>query len=262
METIENINNIIMKRNKNNNELNSKDQIIEKEYENRYNSTSHSIYNKTNQNESSGYLSISQKILNNSLNKNKNERLLFSPKPCKTSVGYGFKKLSLKLNNQTENKKAYENKQYENQVSNTNEIINNNDNNDNNENNEKNYKNKNKVEIKIKNKNNKKDIRKSITNMIFSPHNKNKLNIKIKKNRMDNLNNSATNKKTNNLFNDKKNIKVNKIKEKEREKKEYDFVIPIKYKNKKYKLIKTLKEDDKIINIYNNDKTEIQRKKI
>ena len=260
MKNIENINNIIMKRNKNNNELNSKDQIIEKEYENRYNSTSHSIYNKTNQNESSGYLSISQKILNNSLNKNKNERLLFSPKPCKTSVGYGFKKLSLKLNNQTENKKAYENKQYENQVSNTNEIINNNDNNDNNENNEKNYKNKNKVEIKIKNKNNKKFIRKSITNMIFSPDNKNKLNIKIKKNRMDNLNNSATNKKTNNLFNDKKNIKVNKIKEKEREKKEYDFVIPIKYKNKKYKLIKTLKEDDKIINIYDNDKTEIKFK--
>ena len=175
-ELIEALNEIL---DKNNNELNSKDQIIEKEYENRYNSTSHSIYNKTNQNESSGYLSISQKILNNSLNKNKNERLLFSPKPCKTSVGYGFKKLSLKLNNQTENKKAYENKQYENQVSNTNEIINNNDNNDNNENNEKNYKNKNKEEIKIKNKNNKKDIRKSITNMIFSNNNKNKLNIKI-----------------------------------------------------------------------------------
>ena len=38
---------------------------------------------------------------------------------------------------------------------------------------------------------------------------------------------------------------------------EYDFKIPEKYKNKKYTLIKTVENDEKKINIYNDDKREI-----
>ena len=38
---------------------------------------------------------------------------------------------------------------------------------------------------------------------------------------------------------------------------EYEFKIPEKYKNKQYTLIRTLKSDDKIINIYNDNKKEV-----
>ena len=38
---------------------------------------------------------------------------------------------------------------------------------------------------------------------------------------------------------------------------DYEFKIPDKYKNQKYKLIKTLKAGDKIINLYNENKKEI-----
>ena len=87
-------------------------------------------YQKTNiQNESSVNLSTSQKILetsNNNIKKkeNNNESLLFSPIACKTSIGFGLRKISIKLNNSPKQnsrleRKIYENN-YENQVINTN----------------------------------------------------------------------------------------------------------------------------------------------
>jgi len=190
--------------------------------------------NKTNQNESSGNLSISQRLLENSIyniknkKENKSERILFSPRACKTSIGFGLRKISIKLNNSPKQnmrlqRKIYENKQYENQVINTNS--------------------EEKEELNEKN------------NNIFLTENKKKFNIRLKKqnkNSKDNLNNSAN-------INTKDRIKnkmINKNKKKDN-KEEYDFIIPKKYTNKEYKLIKSIKGNDKTINIYSNDKKEI-----
>ena len=111
--------NVSLKRNNTTNKKNSElaPKIIIKTKENEL---VNNIYNKTSQNES-GYLSTSQRILENS---NKNERLIFSPIACKTSIGFGLKKISIKLNNSPKQnvrlqKKIYENMQYENQISNT-----------------------------------------------------------------------------------------------------------------------------------------------
>ena len=111
--------NVSLKRNNTTNKKNSElaPKIIIKAKENEL---ANNIYNKTSQNES-GYLSTSQRILENS---NKNERLIFSPIACKTSIGFGLKKISIKLNNSPKQnvrlqKKIYENMQYENQISNT-----------------------------------------------------------------------------------------------------------------------------------------------
>ena len=85
-----------------------------------------------------------------------------------------------------------------------------------------------------------KKIKKNINNynslsIINSPENtkKEKIKFKRKKNRRDILNKSANNNSKNKI-----------------EKKEYDFIIPKKYLNKEYKLNNTIKESDKIINIY------------
>ena len=138
-------------------------------------------YNKTSiQNESSVNLSLSQKILetsnNNLKNKkeNKNERLLFSPIACKTSLGFGLRKISIKLNNSPKlnsriERKIYENN-YENQVINTN------------------------IEEKEENKKN----NNCAMNNIFSTENKKKYNIRLrkqKKSKKEMLNNSENNAK-------------------------------------------------------------------
>ena len=193
------------------------------------------LYNKTNQNESSGFLSISQRILldnsnsninNNNKHKkeNKNERLLFSPIACKTSIGFGLKKITIKLNNSPKQnmklqKRIYENEQIDSQILDTNPK------------NENNYN--------------------SLSN-IFLKENKKSNNIKIKKqkNRKELLNKSANNSKS--KINNKMININNKI-----SKEEYDFIIPKKYTNKVYKLIKSIKDGDKIINTYTNDKKEI-----
>ena len=61
-----------------------------------------------------------------------------------------------------------------------------------------------------------------------------------------NKNNNLTNKKDSNL------VQQNKL-----TLEDYEFKIPDKYKKHKYKLIKTLKTGDKLINIYNENKKEI-----
>ena len=222
------------------------------------------IYKRTAQNESSTNLSISQKIfdnLNNNLKpkkENKNEILLFSPVTCKTSVGFGLRKISIKLNNTPKanirkQKKIYENKHFENQVLNTysdekedtnkNAIINNT-----NENTINNFTKINQIKNNLKKDNN------NEVNNIFLPENKKKFNVKLKKKKKmktEILNFSANNDK-NGMKNKIINKKINFNK-----KEDYDFTIPKKYLNKEYKLIKTIKENDKIINIYSNDKKEI-----
>ena len=229
--------NVSLKRNNTTNKKNSElaPKIIIKTKENEL---ANNIYNKTSQNES-GYLSTSQRILENS---NKNERLIFSPIACKTSIGFGLKKISIKLNNSPKQnvrlqKKIYENMQYENQISNTKpeEEIN--------EINNTNSRIKNNNIILKENKNIKKNINNyNSLSIINSPENtkKEKIKFKRKKNRRDILNKSANNNSKNKI-----------------EKKEYDFIIPKKYLNKEYKLNNTIKESDKIINIYTNDKKEI-----
>ena len=124
-------------------------------------------------------------------------------------------------------------------------------------------------------------------NDIFSSKNKsNSINQHLKINKKfdnDNLNNSTNNKMM--LFNNKTITKENisrNLNSKKKEKSvtdnntnnlishstlinkdinknsdEYDFKIPQKYLNKEYKLLKTLKADDKIINLYSNEKKEI-----
>ena len=245
--------NILLKRNNTNNAKNLN--VISKNIIQKENDIPSKIYNKTNQNESSsGYLSISQRILDTSISKNKkqrkenkNERLLFSPIACKTSIGFGLKKISIKLNNSPKQnmrlqRKIYENKQYENHVINTNpeeetneNIININTNQKANDN-------------IIKNKEN--SDYNTFNNLLLSK-NKKKLNMKLRRNKKEILNKSANNSKNkikSNILNTSKN-KINK--------EEYDFIIPKKYTNKEYKLIKSQKEGDKIINIYSNDKKEI-----
>ena len=235
---------------------NTKNNIAQKDNEH-----ASTLYNKTNQNESSGFLSISQRILDNSNNnikqrkENKNERLLFSPIACKTSIGFGLKKITIKLNNSPKQKmrlqkRIYENEQTDNcQILNTNPKIENiikteakqNDNiNNNNIINENQTKNRN-----INNYN-------SLSN-IFLKENKKSNNIKIRKqnNKKEILNKSANNSK-NKLRNKIININKNKI-----PKDEYDFIIPKKYLNKDYKLIRSIKDNEKITNTYTNDKKEI-----
>ncbi len=75
-----------------------------------------------------------------------------------------------------------------------------------------------------------------------------------KKNNHSNYQNSL--KRTPSKLNEK-NTNIDIIKDNKLSLKEYDFKIPEKYKNHNYKLIKTLKADDKIINIYDNNKKEI-----
>jgi centromere protein J len=87
--------------------------------------------------------------------------------------------------------------------------------------------------------------------IINTNKNRNKINLKQK-----NLLKKPIN------YNDKNpnlttNKKVNSNKEKKLSLEEYEFKIPEKYKNNKYKLAKTLKAGDKIINIYNDNKKEI-----
>ena len=192
------------------------------------------LYNKTNQNESSGFLSISQRIIldnpninNNNIKhkkENKNERLLFSPIACKTSIGFGLKKITMKLNNSPKQmrlqKRIYENEQIDSQILDTNPK------------NENNYN--------------------SLSN-IFLNENKITNNIKLRKrkNRKQLINKSANNSKGK-INNKTININKNKIANEE-----YDFNIPYKYTNKVYKLIKSIKDGDKIINLYTNDKKEI-----
>ena len=224
--------NVSMKRNKTSNNKNHN--ILSKSLIPKENEIIIDPYNKTSiQNESSVNLSLSQKILetsnNNIKNKkeNKNERLLFSPIACKTSIGFGLRKISIKLNNSPKlnsrlERKIYENN-YENQVINTN------------------------IEEKEENKKN----NNCAMNNIFSTENKKKYNIRLrkqKKSKKEMLNNSENNAKN--------RIKKN-ISKKKNNKEEYDFVIPKKYLNKEYKLIKTIKGNDKIINMYSNDKKEI-----
>ena len=89
---------------------------------------------------------------------------------------------------------------------------------------------------------------------IFLKENKKSNNIKIRKqnNKKEILNKSANNSK-NKLRNKIINInKKNKI-----PKDEYDFIIPKKYLNKDYKLIRSIKDNEKITNTYTNDKKEI-----
>ena len=202
--------------------------IIQKENDN-----TSILYNKTNQNESSGFLSISQRILldNSNINNNNNikhkkenkERLLFSPIACKTSIGFGLKKITMKLNNSPNQmrlqKRIYENEQTESQILETNPD---------------------------------KNSYNSLSN-IFLKENKKINNIKIRKrkNKKELINKSANNSKGK-INNKIININKNKI-----TKEEYDFIIPKKYTNKNYKLIKSIKDGDKIINTYTNDKKEI-----
>ena len=97
---------------------------------------------------------------------------------------------------------------------------------------------------------------------------KKKILFKCKSNININSNRNKINLKQKNLlkkpinYNDKNpnlttNKKVNSNKEKKLSLEEYEFKIPEKYKNNKYKLTKTLKAGDKIINIYNDSKKEI-----
>ena len=70
-------------------------------------------------------------------------------------------------------------------------------------------------------------------------------NINTKNNEKINISESNLSNKKNNL-----SLKNNKVDE-------YDFIVPEKYLNKEYKLVKTLQTDDKIINLYTNEKKEI-----
>ena len=196
-------------------------------------------YNKTNQNESSGFLSISQRILDNSNNnikhkkENINERLLFSPIACKTSIGFGLKKISIKLNNSPKQnvrlqKKIYENEQVDSQILDT-------------------YP-KNERVTKNRNINN----FNSLSNIFLKENRKsNNIKIGIQKNKKELLNKSANNSKS------KMNSKIININKNKIAKEEYDFIIPKKYTNKVYKLLKSIKSGEKIINTYTNDKKEI-----
>ena len=292
------------------------------------------ISNSKSKNKSGEYFSLSKKNISEKLQKdllgNKviiNNKNIFSPQPqaCRTTIGFGLKKLTIKLNNTPKDnvklsKKVFENKSNENnkkqsysKTTTTNNLsgsINNNINYDSNQNSYSNTNNNfsNNYKINIYNKKLTKDnkqlkkqscnelknkIKKVITsktskNDIFISKNKNNSinqHFKVNKKIEDyNLNNSINNKMI--LFNNKtltkenisRNLKSNK-KEKinitdnntnnminystfvnkdiNKTSDEYDFKIPEKYLNKEYKLLKTLNADDKIINLYTNEKKEI-----
>ena len=257
-----------------------------------------------------------------------NDRLIFSPQANRTSVGFGLKKLSIKLNNTPKEtvkitKKIYENKTNLNKkmgyskttLNNLTNSLNNNLKNESNQNSyssnannnnnikqninniktakEKQFKKQNtNQEIYNPNKISKKIVQKSKKNEkndIFSSKNNNillnkPLKISKKNENETNLNNSTNNSKKIKNFNnktiskdnisrnfsiksaDKKNITDNNIvniknynsliniSKKNKISDEYNFTIPKKYLNTEYKLIKSLKTDDKIINLYTNDK--------
>ena len=70
-------------------------------------------------------------------------------------------------------------------------------------------------------------------------------------------NNNKINATDNNIINIKNYTSLMNKNKNNKLSNEYDFSIPKKYLNKEYKLIKSLKTDDKIINLYTNDKKEI-----
>ena len=276
--------------------------------------------------------SISKKILEKTqknMMENKeilNERMVFSPQATRTSVGFGLKKISIKLNNTPKEnikitKKIYENKNKINKKNTysktaTNNLVGSLHNNINNESNQisnsitnttnkqiinpkkiikERLTKKQNTNINLYNSNKiiKKPVlkqRKNDKNDIFPSKNKNNLVNKAlknsKKNENDNanLNNSANNTKKKKNFNnkiigkdnsrnfnikskDKMNITDNNIiniknykslmNNNNKKFEEYDFSIPKKYLNNEFKLVKSLKTDDKIINLYTNDKKEI-----
>ena len=116
----------------------------------------------------------------------------------------------------------------------------------------------------LKNKTNDNDIlNNSINN---SNNNKKRKTLNNKSITKDNLSRNINNKKNNEKINitesnlsNTKNLSsiINRDKEVYNKEDEYDFIIPKKYLNKEYKLIKSLKADDKEINLYTNDKKEI-----
>ena len=343
--------NLAIKRNNSSNKnytsLPNKIEVIKNEEKNTNSKslTVNNLYNYMSEPKTSKNISINESVERSSLSKKflerteknikgkeiLNERLIFSPQASRTSVGFGLKKISIKINNTPKEnmkitKKIYENKKPTKKnntyakalTNNLTGSINNNANintiNDSNQNSysnstatNNNKSNNNKKIAKEKtnkktntnndlsnnNKINKKVPQKQKKNNdIFSSKSKNNLmnkNIKLKKNQTDNgsnLNNSTNTTKKMKPFNNKminqesisrnlslknnNNMKLtdnlinmkgyiylknkntdNKISE------EYDFSIPKKYLNKEYKLIKSLKTDDKIINLYTNDKKEI-----
>ena len=259
---------------------------------------------------------------------NLNEQLIFSPQPSRTSIGFGLKKLSAKLNNTPKEtikitKKIFENKNCINKkigyskttTNNLTNSFNNKMKNDSNQNSYSSNINNNKNILNINNKKSDKEklmkkqnlypelfnsniISKKIVKKqkkkekkdIFSSKSKNNLlnkALKINKGnekeesnslsnsqKIKNLNNKVIGKdiisrnlniktpdkinitdknviniKNKNYLNQK--IKNNEISE------EYNFTIPKKYLNTNYKLIKSLKTEDKIINLYTYDKKEI-----
>ena len=97
----------------------------------------------------------------------------------------------------------------------------------------------------------KKFIYKSKSNLNFNN------NIKVKNKPLSHVTslkrNSTKIESENNISNNKKELII----EDKLILEDYEFKIPEKYKNKKYSLIKSLKSDDKIINIYNDNKKEI-----
>ena len=288
-------------------------------------------------NDSKERISISKKILEKT-QKNfigskdiLNDRIIFSPQASRTSVGFGLKKLSIKLNNTPKDnvkitKKIYENKNKQNKK-NYSKTTNNNlagsiNSNINNESNQNSYSyshlninNNNKQNINKKNiakdklikrqnfsndlfnsyKISKKNIQRAKKNEkkdIFSSKSKNYILNKASKAKNENdyvnnnLNNSANNIKKMRTFNNKliskdnisrnsyikSNEKINitdnniiniknylslSSKNNNKISDEFNFTIPKKYLNIDYKLIKSLKTDDKIINLYTNDKKEI-----
>jgi hypothetical protein len=289
--------------------------------------------NNENESQVRAHLPLSKKISEKSQtnipgnNNIQNEKTLFSPQACRTSVGFSLKKLSIKLNNTPKenlkvSKKIFENKNrqskkpiYSKTITNnatnstTNNLINdsnhNSYSNSNISNNKIKVNNKKKVTDKplkkqntnelyntIPNKINKKANEKQEKSDIFISKSINLLNKPLKLNKKNennnvnlNLNNSVNTNKNLKIINSKKigkdsisrNINFknnitdssiinnknglyisNKLQDSENNYLEdYDFSIPKQYLNKEYKLIKSLKTDDKIINLYTNDKKEI-----
>ena len=118
----------------------------------------------------------------------------------------------------------------------------------------------------IKNKKNDLDILNNNINDKSNDNNKKRKTLNNKSLTKDNIsrnfnsqnNNEKINITESNLSN-KRNCSslINKDKEIHNKEDEYDFVIPKKYLDKEYKLIKSLKTDDKEINLYTNGKKEI-----
>ena len=289
--------------------------------------------NNENESQVRTHLPLSKKISEKSQtnipgnNNIQNEKTLFSPQACRTSVGFSLKKLSIKLNNTPKenlkvSKKIFENKNrqskkpiYSKTI--TNNATNSTTNNLINDSNHNSYSNSNisnnKIKVNNKKKVTDKPLKKQNTNELYNtiPNKINKkanekqekpdifisksinlLNKPLKLNKKNennnvnlNLNNSVNTNKNLKIINSKKigkdsisrNINFknnitdssiinnknglyisNKLQDSENNYLEdYDFSIPKQYLNKEYKLIKSLKTDDKIINLYTNDKKEI-----